>query len=119
MLKFLTVLSITAILAFVGGLFLPWWAIAIAAFFSALLIPLRPWVNFIAAFLALFILWGGLAWFINMQNHAVLASKISMILPLGGSAAALVFITALVAALVAGVSALSGRYFYGLIRPAN
>jgi len=117
MLKFLTALLLTAIFAFIGGLFLPWWAIALAAFLAALLLPLRPWMNFVAAFLALLFLWGGLALLINSQNNAVLASKISMILPLGGSAAALILVTAFIGALIAGLAALSGRYLYGLLNP--
>lgn len=52
--KFFISLILTALLAFTFGLFFPWWAIAIAAFIVAALIPQRPVKAFITAFAALF-----------------------------------------------------------------
>lgn len=65
---------------------------------------------FLSGFTALFLLWGGIALFINIQNQGLLAEKVAMLLPLGGSPALLILVTALVGALVAGMASLSGNY---------
>jgi hypothetical protein len=108
--RFIVSITITAILSFVGGLWLPWWSIAIAAFITAALIHQSPTQSFLSGFLALFILWGGLAWRIDLQNQGILSKKIAMILPLNGNSFLLIIVTAFVGALVAGLAAISGSF---------
>ena len=108
--RFIVSIIITAILSFIGGLWLPWWSIAIAAFITAALIHQSPVQSFLSGFLALFILWGGLAWWINMQNQGILSKKIAMILPLNGNSFLLIIVTAFVGAIVAGMAAISGCF---------
>lgn len=99
-----------ALLAFVCGLFLPWWSIALAAFAVSALIPLKPLWAFCAGFFGIFILWGGLALVIDQLNNSILSTKIAAILPLGGSAYALICVTAFIGGLVGGGGALTGAY---------
>jgi hypothetical protein len=108
--KFFISLILTLILSFAACLFLPWWSIAIAAFLVAALIPQKPVKAFIAAFAALFFLWGGLSFWISNNNDHVLANKISQILLKMENPYILVLATALIGALVAGFSALAGSY---------
>ena len=108
--KLLVATILTALFAFTAGLWLDWWSIAIASFLIALLIHQRPSKAFFSGFLGLFLLWGGLAWWIDMKNNQVLSRKIAEILPLGGNSFLLIFITALIGALVGGLAALSGSY---------
>ena len=108
--KFLVSVVLTALLAFVAGLYLPWWSIAIAAFIVALIIPQRPGSSFLSGLLGLFLLWGALALWINIKNEGILATKIASVLPLGGSAVLLILVTGLIGGLVAGFAALSGSY---------
>ena len=108
--KFLTATILTAILSFVSGLFLPWWGIAIVALAVAALIhqqPLRAWLS---GFLGVFILWAGLAWWIDMQNQSVLSHKVASILPLGGNTIAIIAVTGFIGGLVGGLAALSGSF---------
>lgn len=108
--KFFVSLILTALLSFAGSLFFPWWIVAVAAFVVAALIHQKPYRAFLAAFFALLLLWGLQSWWIDLQNDHILATKVASILPLGGSAIALVCVTAFIGALVAGMAALTGSY---------
>ena len=101
---------ITALLSFVAGLFLPWWSIAPAALVVALCIHQSPFRSWLTGFLALFLLWGGLAFGIDTKNQHVLSTKLAEIFYLGGSSFLLILVTALAGGLVAGFAALTGSY---------
>ena len=108
--KLFVAIILTASLAFVGGLYLPWWSAALAAFFSALVIPMRSRKAFLSGFLGVFVLWVLLAWLIDLKNHGILSRKVAEIFPLGGSTFLLILITAIIGALVGGLGALTGSY---------
>ncbi|TAF52855.1 MAG: hypothetical protein EAZ62_05455 [Sphingobacteriia bacterium] len=110
--KTLVAIVLTAFLAFVLGLFtvLPWWTFVLTSALVAWLLKEKPGASFLAGFAGLFLLWGGLALKINMANESLLASKVAQILPLGGSAVALILLTAVLGGLVSGLAALSGAY---------
>lgn len=108
--KFLIAIILTALLAFVGGLWFPWWSIAIASFIVALAIPLRPWRGFLAGFLGIFILWALISFIIDIKNQSLLSEKIATVLPLGGNTFLLILVTALIGGLVGGFGALTGSY---------
>ena len=106
--KFITTLILTALLSFVACFYLPWWSIAIVAFVIAAVIPQHPGKAFIAGFLALFVLWGALSYWISSNNEHLLAHKVSLIILKTDSHNFLILATALIGALVAGLAALSG-----------
>ena len=108
--KLLTAIVLTGLLAFIGGLYLPWWSIAIASFLIALLIHQKGGKAFISGFTGVFLLWTGLSWWIDTKNEGVLSGKIASILPLGGNSILLILITAVVGGLVAGMAAMRGSY---------
>ena len=108
--KFIASVLLTALLSFVICLYIDWWAIAIAAFTVAVLIHQKPLRSFLTGFTALFLLWGGLSWWIDMKNQHVLAAKMASLLPFGGSIFLMILVTALLGALVAGFAALAGSY---------
>src|SRR5580700_3166580 len=110
LIKFLVNIILIALLSFAGGLFLPFWIIAPVAFAVSLLIPLRPLLAFLSGFVALFLLWGGLALAANAQNEGILATKIAWLLPLGGSPYLLILVTALVGALAGGGGSLTASF---------
>lgn len=110
LIKFLVNTLLIALLSLVGGLFFPNWIIAPIAFLVSLLIPLRPLPAFLSGFLALFLLWGGLALAANVANEGILATKIAWLLPLNGSPYALILVTALVGALVGGGGSLTASF---------
>lgn len=106
--KFITTLILTALLSFVACFYLPWWSIAIVAFVIAAVIPQHPGKAFIAGFLALFVLWGALSYWISNNNEHLLAHKVSLIILKSDNPGFLILATALIGALVAGLGALSG-----------
>jgi hypothetical protein len=109
--KFIISILLTALLSFVACLYFPWWTIAIAAFVVAVFIPQSPRQSFLTGFAAIFILWGGLSWWIDNRNEHVLSHKLAAVLPFGGSSFVMILVTALVGALVAGFASLSASYF--------
>ena len=108
--KFLAAIILTALLAFISGLFLPWWGIAIASLLVAVIVNQSPGKAFLSGFLGVMLLWQGLAWWINMNNQRVLAKKIALVLPLGGNPLYLILVTGIVGGLVAGFAAMSGSF---------
>ena len=108
--KFIISLILIVLLSFAACLYLPWWSIAVAAFIVAALIPQKPGKAFITAFLALFLLWGGLSFWISYSNDHVLAQKISLLFLKINNPYLLILITGLIGALVAGFAALAGTY---------
>ena len=108
--KFFVAIIITALLAFISGLFLPWWCMAITSLLVAILVHQQAGKAFLCGLLGVFILWAGLAWWIDMKNNGVLSVKIAKVLPLGGSSIALILVTGLIGGLVAGMAAMSGSY---------
>lgn len=108
--KFTVSILLTVLASFAAGLYLDWWSIALVAFIIAVAIPQRPFYAWLAGFTGLFLLWGALAWWIDLANSHILSQKIAAILPLSGSSLLLILVTAFIGALVAGFAALTGAY---------
>ena len=117
MLKYILSILVTALLAFVSGLYMPWWGIAVASFLVSAAIPQRPAFSFLSGFLGVFLLWEVLAWWIDNKNNGILSQKVSVLFGMGGSSVLLIVITSIIGALVAGFSALAGSYLRRLIYP--
>jgi hypothetical protein len=109
--KFFISAILTALLAFAFGIYFPWWSIAIAAFIVFALIPVKPGWAFLSAFLALFLLWGGMAWVISVNNEHILGHRISQVILKKDDPLMLVLSTALIGGVVGGFAGLSGRLF--------
>ncbi len=108
--KFFVAIILTAFLAFISGLFFPWWGIAVASILVAVLVHQKAGKAFLAGFLGVFLLWAALALWIDMKNNGILSKKIALVLPLGGNAILLILVTGLVGGLVAGFAAMSGSF---------
>ncbi len=108
--KFLTATFLTALLAFISGLFFPWWGMTITSLLVAVLIHQKAGKAFLAGLLGVFLLWAGLAWWIDMKNNGVLSAKIASVLPLGGNSLVLIIVTGFIGGLVAGLAAMSGSF---------
>ena len=83
--KFIAALIITALLSFIAGLYLPWWSIAIAAFIVALLVYQNAGMAFLSGFSGLFLLWSGLAFWIDNGNDSILSARIGELLGIGNN----------------------------------
>jgi hypothetical protein len=114
--KFFLAFSLTAALAYIGGLYLPWWSIAIAACIVAFAVNQSPAKSFIIAFMSLFALWAVLAFIIDQHNESILSQKIAQVIPLGGSTTLIILVTAIVGGLVAGFAALTGSLLRKMLK---
>lgn len=81
-----------------------------AAFVVAAFVRQRPGMAWLSGFLGIFLLWGGLALWIDMENQQILSKRIAQLLMLGGSSIALILVTAFIGSLVGGMAALTASY---------
>ena len=112
--KFLTVLFLTALLGYAAPLYFPWWSFAVTSFVVAVAIHQKGGKAFLAGFLGLFLLWGVYALLLDNANDHILSVKVASLLPLGGSTAALIFMSAFIGGVVSGLAALTGGLARGL-----
>lgn len=106
---FINIIAIV-LLAYVAGVYFPWWSIAIIGFVVSLLLPQKPGTAFFSGFFAVFLLWLVLALLINSANGGVLAGRIGMLLGMGNSPVLLAIVTGIIGGLVTGLAALSASY---------
>jgi uncharacterized membrane protein YhaH (DUF805 family) len=99
---------IILILSFAASYLLPWWAVAIGAFFAALLIGKTSGQSFWSGFGAVFIVWAVLALLKSIPNDNILAGRVVQLFPLPHNWIGVLLITALIGGLVGGMGALSG-----------
>ena len=112
--KFFISILVTGLLAFACGLYLPWWSAALASFLVAALIYQPPLRSFLTGFSAILLLWFALILFINAANDDILASRVSLVMNLGGTYM-LVILSCIIGALVGGLGALTGSFLRKII----
>ncbi len=110
--KFIISIILIALSGFAACLYFPWWSIAIIAFIVAVLIPQKPSSSFLSGFIALFLLWGILSFWISNNNNHILAHKVSLIILKMDSPYLLMLATSLIGALVAGLASLTGSFLH-------
>ncbi len=108
--KLLVSILLTGLLAFLGGLYLPWWSVAIAAFMVAALVHQKAGKAFLGGFFGIFICWALLAFIIDSSNNSLLSVKVADLLKLGGNSVLLILVTAFIGGLVGGFGAMTGSF---------
>lgn len=126
--RFILRILLIAGLSYWAQLYLPFWIAAVIAFVVGFALSERRQkrsfgrkkvqrsFSFMAGFLALFLLWGGLAFFLDLENASTLSSKLSQYLLKAESGLMagpypLIVITALLGGLIGGFSAMTGNLF--------
>ncbi len=97
---------------------LPWWSLAVVAFAVGFIMAPSGRAAFGAGFGGAGLSWLLPAAWLSYQNEGLLAHRVAQLLPLGGSARALVVVAGLVAGLVGGLAALAGTWLRTALRPA-
>ncbi|TCJ19257.1 hypothetical protein EPD60_02235 [Flaviaesturariibacter flavus] len=105
--RFLVSILLILLFAFIAGRYLPWWSVAVVAFLVGVALPQRLPRSFLSGFLAIFLLWAGIALWLDLENEQLLSRKVAELLHLPSSFL-LLLVTALVGGLVGGFAALSG-----------
>ncbi len=108
--KFGISIALTVIVSFAAGLYLPFWSAGLVAFLVSVFIYQKPGMAYLMGFTSIFFLWGALVLWIDAQNDSILSQRMASLFPLGGSSALIILITAVVGAIVGGLSALSGSF---------
>ncbi|MBL3655397.1 hypothetical protein [Fulvivirga sediminis] len=111
--KLLQILALI-IAGYIAGLFYPFWSMAILAFIIGFLFNLNGWVSFFSGFIAIFLLWGIHAFWIDYETSSQLTNKVAPLF--SSNNYKLIFITATIGGLVGAFSTLSGTFFRNLFR---
>jgi len=114
--KSLASILLIAALAYLAGLFLGWWSVALAAFLVALAIPSSPGKAFLNGFIAIFLLWMLVAFFQDVRNDHILANRVSEIFLKMRNPILLGIVSSIIGALVAGLGGLSGSQLRKALR---
>ncbi len=109
--KFITSAILIILFSFLACLYFPWWSVAVVAFLISIIIQQGHLSSFICGFVSLFLLWGFLSYWISIRNGHILAHRVSLLIFKTDSPLLLIFVTALIGAMVAGFAALTGSFF--------
>ncbi len=118
MMKFIVSFLICPLLAYALGMMLPWWSVAIAGLLTGFFIPQHRLLTFLSTFLGVLLFVGGLIYFISDANNHILAQKIGLLVLKNKNELMIIGVSALIAALVAGISAITGRSLAIVIKKA-
>jgi hypothetical protein len=98
------------IAAFFLQMIMPWWIVIVLSFAACGLIGKTAKISFWHPFLAIFVLWLGMALFKSMPNHNILATRVAEMLGVKLWYVVLI-ITALLGGIAAAISGLCGYHF--------
>ncbi|HNP07931.1 MAG TPA: hypothetical protein PKN99_09895 [Cyclobacteriaceae bacterium] len=101
--RFIVQVIITAIVCFMFQKLFPWWTMAIGAFLVGFVFSNSGFKSFLSGFIAIGLLWLGLALYVDNATQSILTEKISQLFPLN-----LFVLTSLVGGLVGGFASLTG-----------
>lgn len=83
------------------------------SFIVAAVIPQGAGKSFLTGFLGLFLLWGGLSFWISNSNAHILAHKVSLLILKMDNPYLLMLVTSLIGAMVAGFAAMTAGFLRG------
>ena len=114
---FTLILLIAAVIG--AQLYFPWWSMAIACFAIGWIMGMNGVSSFFTGFLALFLVWGGYSFYLSEGNP--LCAKIAGLFGLSEKfgdmgSIALIVATALIGALVGGLSTMTGSLGRNIFR---
>jgi len=108
--KRFVIFLVIAILAYVAGSLYPWWSVAVVGFVVILIMPLRPPAAFVIGFLAVFVLWGSLAFYKGIMNDHILDTRISVLFLQRQSPLVITVVTGVLGGLVTGMAAMTAAF---------
>ncbi len=106
------------VLGFILLSFIPWWTIAVIALVSAYLLKLKSWNALLFGLLAGILLWGGYAFFLDVENQHLLSSKVGSLFG-GLGSIAMVSLSALLGGLLAALGSFTGASFRAALGPSK
>ena len=110
-LKFLLII----VLAWLSSLVVPFYGVALAGFIASLIVRSSYLSSFLIGFIAVFILWGSMSFYIDTETNSILTSRVSALFSVDPPI--LVLITGVLGGLTAGLGSLCGSLIRG--KPVN
>ncbi len=107
--RFFLIILLIALISGALQIFLPWWVCGAVSFILAIIIQQKTSSAFWAGFFAIFLLWGGYAFWLDYSTQSFLTNKMIKLFSIP-SPIIMVLLTALVGGLTGGFSSLSGNY---------
>lgn len=104
------VFLVIIIVSFLLQMVLPWWVVIVLCFATCGLIGKTAKISFWQPFLAIFLLWLGMALFKSLPNHHILATRVAEMVGVKLWPIVLL-ITVLIGGLAAGISGYCGYHF--------
>ena len=101
--QMLTTILVVSLLQY----FLPWWALAIGCLAVGYLFATPGWQSFLAGLLAVALVWGGFAYWIDQNTQSALTERVARLFPTQ-TVPLLLLVTAVVGGLVGGFASLTG-----------
>lgn len=101
--RLLIQIIITAVVCFMFQKLFPWWSMAIGAFLVGFVFSDSGFISFLAGFIAVSLLWLGLALYIDSSTQSILTDKVSQLFPLN-----LFLLTSIIGGLVGGLASMTG-----------
>ena len=110
--KFIVSTLLVAVAGVIIGLLagIPWYGFVFTSFLIGLGVHQKGGWAFLSGFLGLFLFWGGLAAWIDFNNQHLLAQKVALIFPLGGSYILLIIVTGTLGGLLSGFATMTGSF---------
>jgi len=105
--RFAIAILLVLVLNYMSGLVFPWWIIALVGLITGYLVNLTPAKSFLAGFLACFILWAGIAFYIDIANEHILTTRVGALFTLK-QPIIMVLITGCIGGMVTGLASLTG-----------
>ncbi len=124
MIQFVIKTLLILVLSYFSCLFFPWWSVVIVGGMIGLTFSQKRRrkrfernrkmsFNFLAGFLAIFLLWGGMAYLIDQENHSILSQKILQLLSPDQehlNSIWLILLSGAVGGILGGLGSMTGNY---------
>lgn len=108
--KLIIKIMLIAGLAYLSGLYLPWWGVVVVAALVSLIIPTSGFAAFVSGFIGVGLLWMVLSWKIDIESQGILTNKMAALFGLSDPIY-LVIASGLIGALAGGLGSVTGNSF--------
>ena len=115
MIRFILQFILVIVLSYASQWLLPWWGVMVGAGLATILIYNKGALSFFAGFFGVGGLWFVMAYIINRDNNSILSTRVAELFQLS-SGVQLVLVTALLGAILGGLSSLTGSYFIAIFK---
>lgn len=108
---FIPRMLLLALAAGVAQYYLPFWSMALSCFIVGFLTAPLNRSAFWAGFLGIFLLWAGMAFYLDWGNDSILSQRVVKLFPVPSSSLLLIAITGILGGLLGGLASKTGDVF--------